>query len=221
MRAFCLLGFLDSGLQTLTPHHKSSIVTINMTIKSPNRSEAMPHAENLAMLSRAATSTELHQVYDAWSTFYDELSNGTTRQPPDRLITDSRVLGAPLIGTGVGNELDSAQVWRLNDSNDPGVRVRLSLHSKKARASDAWADHIMLVHASGLASYEITQFRLIKCGATYVTVREKELAKRTPNFDDLLRFDDALWQITAPVNTDLRKQRLATRLASRWFSYQS
>ena len=177
--------------------------------------EVLPRVEAVE-----ATSTALHQFYEAWDSVYAEINDGTPRQSTQHFHADSPVLGTSLIRSGVGNDLNAAKLWRLSDPRDPAVRVQLSLYNKEADDSYTRMGHTMLLRASGLAAYEITQAKVIKYAPTSLPmiIKQTELAKRTPSIDDLLLFDDALRLITTAETISANKQRFATRLGDWLFN---
>ena len=167
-----------------------------------------------------ATSKELHQYYNVWSTIYDKASNGAiVCQPTERLHAELPGPATPLIGPGNSDGLNSVKVWRLSDI-DPAVRIQLSLFNKENDNSYTRLDHSMLLRASGLATYEIAHAKAIKQDpmSSPMTLGRRVLDSRTPSSEDLMLFDDALRQLTSPDNLVQKKQRLATRLGSWLFN---
>ena len=128
----------------------------------------------------------------------------------------------PLIGPGISDGLNSVKVWRLSDT-DPAVRIQLSLFNKVTDYSYTRLAHIMLIRASGLATYEIIHAKAIKQArmSSPMALGQRVLYSRTPSSEDLMLFDDALRQLTSPDNLAQKKQRLATRLGGWLFNRQA
>ena len=177
-----------------------------MTERTLNCIRTIP-IESRVQHSREATPAELSQYYKKLDGIYNELNGDIALQS-----TELRAAGPILVESGVGDGVDSAQVWRLDNSDDPAFRVRLRLHGKRAAARDSWIDHTLLVHESGRATYGAAESKPVKCGTLLVPVKSNVLDKRTPSLDDLATFDDAFLRILAPDSANNRKLRFPTHL---------
>lgn len=182
----------------------------------PNHFETIP-AEILAMPARVeaaeATSTELHQLYEAWSTFYSEV-NGGTHQLPEHVHADTSVPGAVWMRPEIDNQRDSVLVWRLTNQRDPAINIRYIQYSQDINGGETKLDHTILVRASGEATYRLTKFK-----QATGRLRPSVMEHRAPSFNDVLLFYDVLRQVTAPDSAEPKKQRLTNRLIGWLFNH--
>ena len=176
----------------------------------PNHFETIP-ADIQAMPARVeaaeATSTELRQLYEAWSTFHNEI-NGGTHQLPNHVHVDTSVSGAVWMRPEIDNQRDSILVWRLVNQRDPAINIRYIQYTQEENKGYTKLDHAILVRASGEATYKLTRVEQ-PLGIMMPSAVEHIFA---PSFNDVLLFYDALRQVTAPDSVEPKKQRLANRL---------
>ena len=175
-----------------------------------NHFETIP-ADILAMPARVeaaeATSTELHQLYEAWSNFYNEVNGGTHRLP-EHVHADTSVPGAVWMRPEIDNQRDSILVWRLANQRDPAINIRYIQYTQEVGKGYTKLDHAMLVRASGEATYKLTRIEQ-PIGIMMPSSVEHKFA---PSFNDVLLFYDALRQVTSPDSVEPKKQRMADRL---------
>jgi hypothetical protein len=166
--------------------------------------------------SDEATGVELHQLYERWSTFYDEVRGGN--QLPEHVHADARNPGTVRIEFGSANERDSVLVWRLADQRDPVINIRFVRLVQEATAKYKRVDCNLSVQASGVATVQQIEYDPVSDMIVPCLVE----IKRAPNFNEVLLFDDALRQITTPNSSTVpKKQRLVSRLAGWLFNHLS
>jgi hypothetical protein len=160
-----------------------------------------------------ATSTELHRLYIDWSTFYEEVSQGT-HQLPEHVRADLRVPGTVRVEFNGANERNSVIVWPLANKRDPVLNMRFVHLAQEADGKFTRVDRNMSMLASGLASYQQTDYH-----PNTGVMRPRIVGKKhPPSFNEALLFDDTLSYITTPNTAVFNKQSRATRLAGWLFN---